>query len=255
MTNYILKSLGIPNQQGLRLAAIHYTRPGRPGPTLVICHGFTGSKEGSGRVLEMAEYLAGCLKLDCLAFDFAGHGKSQGKIEDMSLSGQIQDLQSVVDWCLETKKTPVLTLGRSFGGCTVICQAALDPAVQAVCSWAAPADPYSLLQGFVLEYAETGLITLGSQEGQIQLKEDFFPDLAGFDIPDSAARISPRPVLLIHGQEDEVVPVHEARRIYEQAREPKELHIIPGADHRFAHTYQQVWHKCAAWLQTLELNQ
>lgn len=244
------QTLAIPNQQGLKLAALYYAAPDSPRPTLTICHGFTGSKEGGGRVLEMSEHLAAELDLDCLAFDFAGHGQSQGQFQDLSLSSQIQDLQSVVSWCTAHKGTPVLTMGRSFGACTAICQAAQDKRVRAVCSWAAPADPYKLLKGLILQDNESnGLVTLGSEHGQIRIKSSFFPDLAGYDVPGLAARISPRPLLVIHGEQDETVPVQDAELIYKTAGAPKRLHIIPGADHRFSQTYLEVWQRCANWLQ------
>jgi len=48
---------------------------------------------------------------------------------------------------------------------------------------------------------------------------------------DDVARISPRPILFIHGGQDDVTPVSHAFRLYEAAREPKELWIVDGAAH------------------------
>jgi fermentation-respiration switch protein FrsA (DUF1100 family) len=45
-------------------------------------------------------------------------------------------------------------------------------------------------------------------------------------------KISPRPLLLIHGNKDDLVPVEHARKLFEKALEPKKLLIIPGAGHR-----------------------
>ena len=53
-------------------------------------------------------------------------------------------------------------------------------------------------------------------------------------------KISPRPLLLIHGKKDDLVPVEHARRLYEKAGEPKELVIIPGAGHRLRLEYKAV---------------
>ena len=39
------------------------------------------------------------------------------------------------------------------------------------------------------------------------------------------------PVMIIHGSQDEVIPVDMARRVFEAAPEPKELYIIPGSHH------------------------
>jgi uncharacterized protein len=46
------------------------------------------------------------------------------------------------------------------------------------------------------------------------------------------SRISPRPLLIIHGDNDDLVPLEHGRILFQQAREPKELIIIPGAGHR-----------------------
>jgi hypothetical protein len=43
--------------------------------------------------------------------------------------------------------------------------------------------------------------------------------------------ISPRPLLLIHGQDDRTVPAEHARQLYAAAGEPKELWIAPGTPH------------------------
>jgi len=45
-------------------------------------------------------------------------------------------------------------------------------------------------------------------------------------------KISPRPLLLIHGDKDETVPVEHAGRLYDRAAAPKEMTIISGAGHR-----------------------
>ena len=39
------------------------------------------------------------------------------------------------------------------------------------------------------------------------------------------------PVLILHGDEDDVVPLDAGRRLFEAAREPKQFHVIPGAGH------------------------
>lgn len=47
-------------------------------------------------------------------------------------------------------------------------------------------------------------------------------------------RLSPRPLLIVQGADDQVVPADCATYIYDRAGEPKQLAIIPGADHTFA---------------------
>jgi fermentation-respiration switch protein FrsA (DUF1100 family) len=45
------------------------------------------------------------------------------------------------------------------------------------------------------------------------------------------AKISPLPLLILHGDRDEIVPVHHGQLLYDAALEPKQLWIVPGAGH------------------------
>ncbi|MEN9724357.1 MAG: hypothetical protein RJB38_2343, partial [Pseudomonadota bacterium] len=47
----------------------------------------------------------------------------------------------------------------------------------------------------------------------------------------SFVKISPLPLLVIHGEKDPVIPVQFGRRIFELAKEPKELWLIPNGQH------------------------
>jgi len=51
------------------------------------------------------------------------------------------------------------------------------------------------------------------------------------DPADFIGSVSPRPVLLIHGDQDRIVPVWMSERLYAAAREPKKIWIIRGAGH------------------------
>jgi fermentation-respiration switch protein FrsA (DUF1100 family) len=48
---------------------------------------------------------------------------------------------------------------------------------------------------------------------------------------DAIARIAPRPILVIHGEADDLTPVEHAHRLYAAAHEPKELWTVPDAPH------------------------
>jgi fermentation-respiration switch protein FrsA (DUF1100 family) len=47
----------------------------------------------------------------------------------------------------------------------------------------------------------------------------------------AVGRLAPRPLFIIHGDADSLVPVHHAQMLYEAAGEPKELWRLPGVDH------------------------
>lgn len=234
------------NGRGQKLAALFY--PAAAGRTvIVVCHGFTGSKEGRGRALAMAERAAE-LGYSTFLFDFAGCGESEGDFSDVSLTGHIDDLKHALDYCLASGYERAVTVGRSFGGTTVLCHAAVDGRVAGVCTWAAPADPAGLFAGLRGETTGNGLVPLHGDAGTVYVKEAFFSDLAAYDVPARAAKISPRPIFVVHGSADAVVPPEDARTIYQSAGEPKELFIVPGADHQFTEHYEKVWGAMFSWL-------
>ncbi|MCF8105226.1 MAG: alpha/beta hydrolase [Desulfohalobiaceae bacterium] len=238
------------NPEGLILCGLFLEAEGKPQAVLVVCHGFTGSKEGGGRTLEMGSFLSAKAGISVLVFDFAGNGESQGQFEDLTLSGQVKDLNAAVTWCRERFPLPVLTMGRSFGGTTVICQAAEDPRVRSVCSWAAPARPYELFAGLATDRApDSELISLQSPEGSVRIRESFLDDLKEHDVLRSASRISPRRLLIVHGSRDESVPPREAEKIYAAAGEPKDIRLIPEADHRFQVNAGLAWEASLEWVQ------
>jgi putative redox protein len=50
-----------------------------------------------------------------------------------------------------------------------------------------------------------------------------------------AAKVPPRPILLMHGAEDTTVPVSDARALADAAGHHADLHVIAGAGHRLRH--------------------
>lgn len=239
-----------------QLAALLFTATGRSAntPLIIFCHGFTGSKEGRGKALELAEVLA-THGYASLLFDFSGHGESRGQFENITLSGQISDLNSVIAFSRRLGWRKVITLGRSFGGTTVLFHAATHTgAVSGVCAWAAPARVYELFTGFTDIDPEAVTdpnerIPLVGDEGVVHVKKALFADLEKYDYRKAAVGMPEMPVLLIHGTHDAVVPVQEAHLWQESLGEKSELVLIPRGDHQFSQHYQLVWQKFLNWLQ------
>lgn len=254
MKNYRWEKVFLKNSRNQQLAGLFHTAGLKGAPALIVCHGFTGSKEGGGKARRMAEYFAGA-GFDTLLFDFAGNGESEGNFEDLTLSGQIDDLKCAVDWCKKQGASTIITLGRSFGGTTVICHAAKDERVAGVCTWAAPARLVELFTGFMDEDPDDpNKVILAGEEGILHMKKTFLSDIEKYDVPQLASQIAPRSLLIIHGTKDDVVSPEDARLIYTAAGEPKELIYIDGGDHQFETHHRQVWNICLNWLKTLNSN-
>lgn len=264
----------ITNRQGLKLASLLYRAEGYGkhvaassggaescgqggpiAPLVVVCHGFTGSKEGGGGALAMAGELAG-LGFDTLLFDFTGCGESEGLWEEITLSRQVGDLAAVVDWAWCEGYRRIILNGRSFGGTTALACAAADGRIAAVCTWAAVARPlqlFSVFAGKGIRFSGPAgeKITLNDGTGSICLQRRFFHDLQRHDLPGCAVRISPRPLLLLHGTADEVVPAAHAQLLFDAAGEPKKMALVQGADHRFTCHRRQTWDIFFHWLRQM----
>jgi putative redox protein len=189
--------------------------------------------------------------MSTLLFDFAGCGESQGNFADISLGGHLEDLTSAVDFCAQKGYTNIITMGRSFGGTTAICQAPSDDRVKGVCSLAAPSSLLELFLGFTdeeLPEDENALVSLAGNESIIYLRKAFFTDLARHDTARCASLLSPRPLLVVQGSLDAVVPPGDAGILYDRAGEPKELRILEGADHQFSSHYREVWELFVGWV-------
>jgi len=268
---YQWSKVNFNNSRGLKLAGLCCVTAGKKGPMVVVCHGLAGSKEGRGRAVEMAEELAG-RDWSTFLFDFTGVGESEGIFNELTLTRQIDDLANAVSWCRRQGFSPIVVQGRSFGGTTALALAACDYRVAGVCIWATPAALERLvlskfeargskfesrISNFELghpqstqDVTEKALTenTENTENKVVLLKDDFLKDIKKHNITHCASLISPRPLLIVHGVQDEVVPGFEAEAIYRAAGQPKELVWIEGGDHQFTNTYRQVWEVFFSWL-------
>lgn len=221
---------------GLILAGeLHIPSKDKIHPALCICHGIPAvppdPNDRGYTSLAQRFCHAGFITL---IFNFRGTGKSEGNLD---LLGWSRDLHAALDFLYglkEVDKTHFCLLGFSGGAAVSVYTAAHDSRVSSVVICACPADFRSLPQ------RETPLDTIQRfrQIGVIRDK-NFPPSIEewqrGFETVSPIKwidKISPRPLLLVHGDADELIPLEHAHRLYEKAKEPKELKIIPGAKHK-----------------------
>jgi pimeloyl-ACP methyl ester carboxylesterase len=191
---------------------------------VIYCHGFVSSKNYTA-VPRFAEMLAE--SADVIAFDFRGHGESEGA----STLGEreVLDLGAVVEYARDFNYRQVFLVGSSMGGAVAIRYAAACPEIAGVATIGAFAHhefSWLAMQSLrFLRYPVTRRVLRAVRQARI---ESFTPHSHPIDV---VPQISPRPVLLIHGELDPLIPVSHARALYARAGEPKRLIVIPHGSH------------------------
>ena len=137
--------------------------------------------------------------LPVLRFNFRGTGLSQGTHDGKAEAG---DVATAIDWLENEYKLPLLVCGFSFGAAM---------ALKACCG------TDSAVSHNVRALAALGLPTEAAGRGYS------YPFLAGCTLPK----------LFLSGDHDQFAPAEQLARVVACASEPKQLVLIPGADHFF----------------------
>ena len=224
---------------GIDLAA-HLARPqqlqtrGQPG--LVIAHGFPAEAGGgiasTASFPELADRVAADAGWAALAFACRGVGESAG---DFSLDGWLRDLQGAIGHLRESVACDgIWIVGFGTGGALALEAGAADEEIRGVAAIATPADfedwarsPRKLL----VTAREIGVIT---DEEFPDSMDDWAEGLRSVRAADAAGRFAPRELLVVHGSDDESVPVFDSRAVAD-AHGSADLRIIGGAGHHLRH--------------------
>ena len=213
-------------------SAVGAARPG-----LVICHGFPATAEAAkgddGSFPKLADRLAGETGWTVLTFNFRGTGRSEG---DFSLGGWLADIGAAIDYMLEVEQvTGVWLAGFSTGGSLAICTAGEDERVRGIAALGATADFHAWAEdseAFLARARSVGVIRTPGEPGDPALWARELHEIRPLAL---IGKIPPRSVLLVHGVDDRMVSVVEARVLADAAEEAVELRLIPGAGNSLRH--------------------
>jgi fermentation-respiration switch protein FrsA (DUF1100 family) len=206
-------------------------------PGLVLCHGFPSQARGAAiagaTYPELADRIARDVGWAVLTFNFRGAGVSEG---DFSINGWMADLRHAFDWMQARPDVSAVSIcGAGTGGALAVCETARNPRVHGLATMAAPS---SLLDwardpGRLLHHARSiGLIKTTGFPADYQA---WIRPLTQLDPVASARLLGRRPFMLLHGADDSVVPVSEARALAHGAGSAAELHVIHAAGHELRH--------------------
>jgi hypothetical protein len=187
--------------------------PGRRAAVLLYCHGNAGNvSHRLPKIKTMHDRLGPSI----LIFDYRGFGESAGTPSE---AGTYADARAMRAWLRQRRAAPVVYFGESLGSAVATHLAAEDPpaalvleapfaSVRAMANAALPGVGYL----FRTRYDTRGLI------GRVRA-----------------------PLLVLHGDADEVVPLAQGRQVFEAAAGPKAFVAVPGARHNDIHLAAGYW--------------
>jgi uncharacterized protein len=221
------------NPSGEKLAGIlHYPKSENARGAVLLCHGMESSKE-SDKLVYLSRAFA---QRDMLAlrFDFACVGESTGSFEDITYSAEVEDLQAAFAFMRARHAGKIGILGSSMGGTVALLFAARNPDVAALATLAAPLHPERVLSRLstpaeLQQWRQRGFTLYHGQRINVSLLND----LEKMNVPDAIKKIN-CPVLILHGDRDDVVPVEEAHELHHHLSGMRKLSILDGADHRIS---------------------
>jgi dipeptidyl aminopeptidase/acylaminoacyl peptidase len=203
---------------GLKLQAVLHTPDTSYWPLIVLCHGFLSHKDSSKYRL-LAQVFAR-ESIATVRFDFRGCGESEGLLSESSISRRWGDLQRVIGQSLDLEGFDgrLGLLGSSLGGYLALLEVSHNSDIRCAAVWSTPSHLLDLAKRL-------------PEVSPVEFSQECYDDLLTVELLPRLKNV--QRVLVVHGQEDQQVPPDHALKLYEVLDEPKALHILEGADHRF----------------------
>lgn len=204
---------------------------------VVLVHGMKESWDsmaGLGHDLHARGY-------DVLLFDLRGHGQSDTHRLTMG-RGEQSDLRAALAWAQAAGFSPdrIGWIGQSMGASTVLMEAAENPEIRV----AVLDSPYGNLPELLdRQLAQHSHLPRAFNPGIVLAAHQVYGIRTDDLVPiESARRWGARPMLLIHGELDEIVPVRQARELARAAGRSCEAHFLSGVGHVDAYRARHDWY-------------
>ena len=196
--------------------------------TIILMHGWGMNRSD---ILKNTCFLCD-LGFNLFYFDFRALGESGGDVSSIGYL-ELKDVRAAIQFLKEhypAQSHKIGLYGLSLGGMVAISEAARNPEIACVVAeapyysfrrvvsrwvWLHYHLPYFPLLPIILHY----------------IREQLGANPERYSPKYTVGKIAPRPLFIIHGRYDNLVPAAIARRLYRKAGEPKTLWLVPGAKH------------------------
>ncbi|MFE1080655.1 alpha/beta hydrolase [Nocardiopsis alba] len=255
-----MRTLDVVSADGVFLDAVLHPAKAEPVGTVVQAHGITVDKDEGGMFVRLAETLSG-RGFDVIRFSYRGHGKSGGTPPGVTVTGEIIDLQSVIELTLEQRSESLSVVAASFGA---VSSSLLLPVhgdrIDSLVLWNPVLD---LEHTFLNPELPWGLENFNPEQqrrlhtdGRLLIDDEFpispimWREFGLYD-PLGTYLASPVPSLVVHGDQDSYVS-YDIARTAATSRSDTDFHTVRGSDHGFDSTEREneAIRVSADWLET-----
>jgi len=229
----------LPDNKGQKLSVI-IDKPLRKGKfsTVILLHGFRGYKE-EPHIEILAKDLVR-YGFVSVRFDASGLGESEGSwTKAYKVPSYLSDMESVYEYLKQQSFIDVERIGvwgHSMGGMVSIIFAVKHPEIKAVCSVSPPLTlvniPHVSDDLRKLRTSFWRFISLIVNNTMVKKLFNFLVDSENYNVLNYVGDLR-RPLLVICGTDDHLVPSKETKLIYERARSPKIIEEIVGMGHEY----------------------
>ena len=231
-----------PNRWDELLSGTLHTPEDRSDRAVILGHCFTCSRHTAilrelGARLEKAGFMV-------LRFDFSGNGQSQGDFSETSITKHIDEIRTAGELMRQKGAAWIALAGHSMGAVISVLAAARIPGTAAVAALAGRLtgfDPRRFLDpAQIADLEQDGKVMFTSRNRNLALSRSFFEDADRHNLP-QILKTMDIPVLIVHGDRDEMIPVQEAYTARDFQPERIDLEIVSGADHMFSNPDHRVY--------------
>ena len=244
------ESIVLTNEGQKIFGVLHLPSQVKNPPCVLICHGLGGHKTGRYRIyVDLAEALVE-QGVAVFRFDFRGSGDSEGSFMDMTLHGEVSDAIKALEYLeKESRIDPqrIGLFGRSLGAAIAVMVAARFGEAKSMALWAPMFSGEDWLH--LWERIQSGELTQEESEefrrinGQVA-SIDFYGEMFKMRIDKELKQLMHVPLLLMHGEQDDVIFPHHSDKYVEERRHSgakTEFVKLPHGDHDFTHAQERAY--------------
>ena len=227
LKNAQAEKISATTTDGYNLVATIFTPETESNKWVLLLHGYTGRKEE----LYPIAYRYVKEGYNALVPDMRCGGESEGDFIGMGWTDRLDNMLWLEEIISRDANAQIVIQGQSMGASCALMMSGEDlpSQVRVIVSDCAYTDAYSMFAKQMKDWFHLpSFPILDSMNLILRLR-------GGYDLNEASAleqvKKTSLPVLIIHGKEDDMIPVEMAYALYDAAGGPKELLIIPGAGH------------------------